>query len=179
MTLKSNIILKVLNVFTWAGFIGLCVKAGALITSFGISMFINPSGSKNLYLGLDLSQLKEYSNYQYAYLVSSIISIFILQAIMFYVLLSIFKKINLVNPFDQLIGKLFSKLSLVSFAIGVLSKVTFELSSKYISQGMNFPNLIEHIIHGDAFLFFAGILLFVSMLYKRGIELQTENDLTI
>ena len=97
----------------------------------------------------------------------------------FYVLLSIFKKINLVNPFDQLIGKLFSKLSLVSFAIGVLSKVTFELSSKYISQGMNFPNLIEHIIHGDAFLFFAGILFFVSMLYKRGIELQTENDLTI
>jgi len=35
---------------------------------------------------------------------------------------------------------------------------------------MNFPNLIEHIGLGDAFLFFAGILFFISVLYKKGTE---------
>jgi hypothetical protein len=48
-----------------------------------------------------------------------------------------------------------------------------------MSQGLTFPRLFEHINSGDTFIFFAGILFFISILFKKGIELQTENDLTI
>lgn len=179
MTLKSNVVLKILKVLTWAGFIGLCVKAGSLMISYWVSMFRNPIGAKNLFMGLDLSQLKLHSNTEYSILVLCIISIFILQALMFFVLLQIFKNINLVSPFHETIGKLILKMSLLSFAIGLLSKLTIKFTDSYQSQGMNFLNLIEHIGLGDAFLFFAGILFFISVLYKKGIELQNENDLTI
>jgi hypothetical protein len=179
MTPNSNVILKVLKILTWAGFIGLCVKAGSLMTSYWVSMFRNPNEAKNLYMGLDLSQLKSHSNTEYSILVLCIVSIIILQALMFFVLLRIFKNINLVSPFHKTIGKLILKMSLLSFAIGLLSKLTLKFTDNYQSQGINFQNLIAHIGLGDAFLFFAGILFFISVLYKRGIELQTENDLTV
>lgn len=136
-------------------------------------------GAENLYSGLDLSQLKEFSNSEYSILVLCVISIIVLQAVMFFVILQIFKHINFVSPFHERIEKLIFKLSLLSLGIGLLSKLTLGFSARYTSQGMNFPHLIEHIGHGDAFLLFAGMLFFISILFKKGIELQTENDLTV
>jgi hypothetical protein len=179
MTLNSNSILKVLKILTWAGFVGLCVKTGSLMISYWVSMFRNPIGAKNLFMGLDLSQLKSNSNTEYSILVLCIVLIIILKALIFFVLLRIFKNINLVSPFHKTIGKLILKMSLLSFAIGLLSKLTLKFANSYQSLGMNFQNLTEHIGLGDTFLFFAGILFFISVLYKRGIELQTENDLTV
>ena len=179
MKLNSDVVVKVLKVLTWAGFIGICAKAGSLLFSYLVSMFVNPIGAKNLYMGLDLSQLKVQSNYEYSLLVFLVISIFILQAFMFFTLLQIFKNFSLFGSFHEKVGKLILKLSLFSIVIGILSKLTYEFSSSLISSGLNFPNLVEHICLGDAFVFFAGILFFISVIYKNGIALQNENDLTI
>lgn len=179
MKVNSNIILIILNVLTWIGFLGLCVKAGSIIYSFCVSIFYNPIGAKNLYAGLDLSQLMEQSKSEYGILVLCVIAIFILQTVMFFVLLQIFKNINLVSPFHEKIEKLILKLSLLSLGIGILSKLTLGFSSRYTNQGMEFPHLIEHIGLGDAFLLFAGMLFFISVLFKKGIELQNESELTI
>lgn len=179
MKLNSNVLLKVLKVITWVGFIGLCIKAGSLLISYLVSMYFNSNGAKNLYMDLNLSQLKEQSNLEYSILVCLLILIIALQAFMFFVLLQIFKHINLVSPFHEKIRKLILNLSILSFIIGLLSKLTVGFSSRYLSQGMNFPHLIEHIAIGDSFMFFAGILFFISVLFTKGIELQTENDLTI
>lgn len=179
MTLNSNIVLKVLNVLTWIGFIGICIKAGSITYSFCLSIFYDPIVAKNLYRGLDLSQLMEHNKSEYAILVLCVIAIFILQTVMFFVLLQIFKNINLVSPFHEKIGKLILKLSFLSLGIGILSKLTMDFSSKYTNQGMEFPHLIEHIGLGDAFLLFAGMLFFISILFKKGIELQNESELTI
>ncbi len=179
MAINSKVLIKILNVLTWAGFIGLCIKAGALLFSYWVSMYRNALGAKNLYMGLDLSQLKEYGNMEYSILVACIFLIIALQAILFYVLIKIFQKINLLSPFHETIGKYFLRLSFLSLAIAVLSKLTVGMCSKYFSEGLTMPHLMEHIGLGDAFLFFAGVLFFIAVLYKRGIELQNENDLTI
>lgn len=179
MKVNSNFILKVLKVVTWAGFIGICIKAGSIIFSFWVSMYLNTIAAKNLYMGLDLSQLKDQSASEYSILVCCIILIMVLQAYMFFVLLQIFKHINLVSPFHEIIRKLILRLSLLSFGIGLLSKLTVGFSLRYMSQGLTFPHLSEHINSGDTFIFFAGILFFISILFAKGIELQTENDLTI
>ena len=179
MSVKSTYVLKFLNVISWIVFIGLCVKAGAIMYSYLVSMYLNEIGAKNLYLGLDLSQLKTTSNLQYSILVFCIISIILLQALLFYTVIQIFKKINFVSPFHETIGKLIKKMSVLSLIIGLLSKLIILLSEKYINLGMNFPHLIEFAGSGDAFLFFAGILYFISLLFAKGIELQNENDLTV
>lgn len=179
MKLNSNSVLKILKVGTWIGFIGLCIKASSLLTSYLVSLFINSTASTNLYMGLDLSQLKEQSNTDYSILISCILLLFVLQAFLFFVLLQIFKYINIVSPFHDKIRKLFLNISGLSFAIGLVGKLTVEFSSRFISLGMSFPHLLEHIAIGDSFMFFGGFIFFISVLFKKGMELQTENDLTI
>ncbi len=179
MKINAGILLNILRVLTWAGFIGLCIKVCSLMISFGISIYLNPVASSNLYMGLDLSNLKNYDSTAYIMVVFCIIGIISLQTGMFWVLLIIFKHINLMSPFHERIRQLILSLSILSCMIGILSKITFGYTSRLMGQGMRFPNLFEHIGLGDAFIFFAGILFFISVLYQKGIELQNENDLTI
>jgi hypothetical protein len=179
MLVKSTYVLKFLNVISWIVFLGLCIKAGAILYSYWVSMYLNDFGAKNLYLGLDLSQLKSTSNLEFTILVFCIITITILQALLFYSVIQIFNKINFVSPFHKTIGKLIKKMSVFTLIIGILSKLTVLFSEKYIDMGMSFPHLIEFTGSGDVFLFFAGILYFISLLFAKGIELQNENDLTV
>jgi hypothetical protein len=53
--MKTNQILQILKVASWIMFIGLCIKTGAMIISFFVSLFINPEGAKDLYMGMNLS----------------------------------------------------------------------------------------------------------------------------
>ncbi|MNR29936.1 hypothetical protein D3C85_1473550 [compost metagenome] len=142
-------------------------------------MFISDVGAKNLPLGLDLSQLKDYDVIDYSIMVFCITTITVFEALLFYAVIQIFLKINLVTPFHETIGKLIQKMSAFSLLIGILSNITVSYSGKFTSTGIDLSHLTEHIGHGDAFLFFAGILYFISQLFAKGIELQKENELTI
>ncbi len=46
MTSQTSSILKTMNVILWIIFIGLCIKTGALLFSFFVSLFINAEGAK-------------------------------------------------------------------------------------------------------------------------------------
>lgn len=179
MSTKSAYILKLLNIVSWIAFIGLCVKAGSLLASYGVSMFISEVGAKNLPLGLDLSALKAYDQIDYSIMVFCLTAITIFEALIFYAVIQIFLKINFVSPFHETIGKLIQKMSGFSLIVGLLSNVTVSYSEKFTAMGIQLPNLMEHIGLGDAFLFFAGILYFISQLFAKAIELQKENELTI
>ncbi len=179
MTSSTSFILKTMYIIAWVVFIGLCIKAGVILYSFGISMHVNEIAAKNLYLGLDLSQLKTYSNGDYIALALCVTTITIFQALLFYFVIQISLKINLISPFHKKIGNLIKKISLLSFFIGIISKLSIIYADKFITQGMSFTKLNDHIGLGDAFLFFAGILYFIAQLFSKGIEMQSENELTI
>lgn len=179
MSAKSSFIIKFMHVLTWIAFLGMCVKAGAILVSFGITIFRTDIPAKNLYLGLDLSQLQSQGTVVYAGMVICIAGIAILQALLFYTLIRIFLKINFVHPFHPAVGKLITLMSGLSLIIGLFSKATMSYAGGFISQGLSFPHLTEHIGQGDAYLFFAGILFVIATVFKRGIELQTENELTV
>ncbi|MFD0939561.1 DUF2975 domain-containing protein [Pedobacter boryungensis] len=179
MTTQSTTILKVLNILSWITFVGLCVKAGMLLCYYIMAMYINPMGAKNLALNLDLSHLHAYDIIDYSILVGCMIAITVLEALLFYCLIQIFLKINMVSPFSETIGQLIKRMSIFSLFVGLLSEVAVGYAGKFIALKLNLPNLTEHIGLGDAFLFFAGILYFISLLFARGIELQQENELII
>jgi hypothetical protein len=86
--------------------------------------------------------------------------------------------LSLLKAYDETIAKLIKKMSIFSLLIGLLSNVTEGYVSKFIAMKI-VPNLIEHIGLGDAFLFFARILYFISLLFDKGIELQRESELTV
>lgn len=179
MSTKSTIILKILNVVSWIAFIGTCVKAGSLLVSYFITKNYPEIAAKNLSIGLDLSQLKAYDEVDYTIMVFCIIVITIFEALLFYTLIQIFMKINMVSPFHETIGKLIQKMSAFALIIGIFSKVVVSYSEKFTALKIPLPNIMDHIGLGDAFLFFALILYFISQLFAKGIELQKENELTI
>jgi len=179
MKKKTHELLIVMKVLTWLVFLGLCIKTGALIISFFVSEFINPSASKNFYLGFDLSNLKQFSNGHYSAMVLLIIVLSALKALMFYHVIKFFLRLNLMNPFSPDVAFLIKKISYVAFAIGTLSMIAIQYSRWLSKNGVVFTGLMEFIDSGAAFLFFSGIIFIISLVFKKGIEIQTENELTV
>jgi hypothetical protein len=179
MKKKTHELLIVMKVLTWIIFLGLCIKTGALIISFFVSEFINPLASKNLYLGFDLSNLKEFSNGQYSAMVVLIIVLSALKAFMFYHVIKFFFRLNLLNPFSADVALLIKKISYVAFAIGTLTMISIQYSRWLSKNGVVFTGSMEFIDSGAAFLFFSGIIFIISLVFKKGIEIQTENELTV
>lgn len=179
MAIKSYLLLRIIKVLAWIGFIGLLVKAGIFLFTGFVSMFISQLWAKNIMSGLDLSQLFNHDKVAYGILVSSLIAITVLEALLFYTVIRIFQKIDMVSPFNETVGKLIRTMSGYALVIGLLSNVCESFVAKYIAVGMSFPHLTEHICLGDSFIFFAGVLYFISILFARGIEMQQENELTV
>lgn len=170
--------LMLITVVIWSIFIGLCIQAGALLFTFNYSWF-NPIVAQNLLDGLNLYSLKEANPWYYAGVISFVLFILGLKAYLFYQMIRIFLKINLVHPFSQEISKLISAISYTAFQIGIgiifasacfkwLEKKGYELDRVYSLMGGAYE-----------FLLMAAILVAVSQVFKRGVELQAENELTV
>ncbi len=172
-------IINVMNVLTWIAFIGICIKTGSIIWSFCASLFIDPAASKNLYIQLDLSALKNFSITQYCMMVSVVIALWMMKAFLFYLVIKIFLKINFVHPFSNDIAVLLKKISAVGLIIGIGSGIATGYCNSYIKHSVEVNNLSPYISGASEFVFFAGIIFIISLVMQRGIELQAESDLTV
>ena len=181
--ITNNQILKVLEALSWIIFIGLCVEAGSIVVNTFISLFINPDGVENFWKGKEyLSSLYQY-DYGYFMVIAIIMCIVaVLKAIMFYLIVKLFlnKTLDFYTPFSLELRKFISKLSYLALGIGLFSKSGDEYSELFSKQGFQAVNL--HLLNlegADVWLFMAVILFIISHVVKKGIEIQTENDLTI
>ena len=175
MTAKTLVILKTMNVLFWVIFIGLCIKTGAILVSFSVSLFVNPAGANNLYLGLDLSDLFTFDKMHYVSIVSSIILINGLKAYIAYLVVRIFLKFKLSSPFEANITSLISEISYVALATGILAIVASGYSDWLAKKGIPIP----HDWGSGEILFFAGVIYIIAQVFSKGKEIQTENDLTV
>lgn len=175
MKTRTNQILTVMNVASCIVFLGLCIQTGAMLISFFVSLFVNPAGAQNLYLGLNLSTLYEYSRGHYAVIVSFIIFLLASKAFMFYLTIQIFTKTNLVRSFNTDVASLVGRISYVSAAIGLLALVAKAYSDWLAKNGV----AVSYNWGNGEFLFLAGIIFIMAQVFKRGFQLQQEQDLTI
>jgi hypothetical protein len=172
--MKTIKILKILEVFVWIAFIEMCIEPGIILTSFIVSLF-NPGASADLYLGMDFSELYHFNVSHYISMISLIIFIYAGKAFLVFQLLKILDKVNISNPFTDLVGRRISKMSTISLWIGILS-----ILSKGYYKWLLKQDLQLHLdFAAKEFLILAGILFVLSQVFKRGIELQSENELTI
>lgn len=178
MTTKNDTMLKALNVVSWIIFIGLCIEAGALIFNFAFTFF-KPIATNNIYMGLDLSMLYEKHSLHFIGVMSFVVVLAILKAYLFYLVVSIFMKLNLVKPFTTEIAGLIEKISFEAFAIAFVSIIAHQYTKRLIQSGYEVGNLERFWNDTAAFLMMAAIIYVISKIFKKGIELQNENDLTI
>ena len=178
MTKKDDFILKTLNVVAWVIFIGLCVEAGALLFNFTFTLF-KPIATLNIYKGLNLSELYTHHFAHYVGLMSFVLSLAILKAYLFYFVVEIFTKLNLGNPFNTEIAKLIEKIGFEAFVISIISIVAHQYTKGLMQDGLKVDGVESYWNDSSAFMMMAAILFIISQIFKKGIELQNENDLTV
>lgn len=180
MKTKTKQILAVLKVVSWIIFFGLCIQTGALIYTF-IYSFFNPVVAQNLYMGLDLSHLYDLDMGNYAFIVASLIILSGLKAFIFYLVVKIFLTINFQNPFNIKVASLLARISYIAFAVWILIFVNNMCIDSLIADGAEISQLnLQPYLGGGSEFFFLGMIVFIiSQVFKRGIELQSENELTI
>ncbi len=178
-TKKTKNIFLAMNILSGVIFVGLCVKAGAILFSFFVSLFVNAEAAKDLYISLDLSNLLAFNKYYYILMVVLIAALPALKAYLFYLIIKVLSRINLVHPFSSSIGRLIKKMSIVSLCIGVLASSGIWLSVWLTNSGVLMMTAHQYLSGGSEFLFFAGIIFMIYLVFRKGIEMQTENELTI
>ena len=180
MKTKTKKILAVLKVVSWIIFIALCIQTGVIIFTF-IYSFFNPAVAHNLHLGLDLSALYNADIGNYALIVSSLILLSALKAFIFYLVVKIFLTINFQSPFKIEVASLIARIGYVAIAVWILSVLINAYVPWLVRSGMEISEVnLQNYRSGGAEFFFLGIIVFViSQIFKRGIELESEHELTI
>lgn len=178
----SKQILFVLHFLSWILFVALCIEAGGFITSTIYTLFFNSQGAKHFWEGNNFEALYNYDSTRFASQTVIICIVTSLKAFMFYIIVKLFhdKKINLEKPFNLEISKFLFHLSYLCFGIGIFSlwgaknTIWLKLNNIVLPEIQNMK-----LAGGDVWIFMGIILIIISFIFKRGIEIQNENDLTI
>jgi hypothetical protein len=166
---------EILKVVAWIIFIGFCIEAGSKAVSIFVSQFINHDAVKNLYMGIDLSELYESSELHFIIMALLLILIPGLKAWLFFWVIRITTNLNIASPFSEYNAGLILKMSKICLQIGI----TGFISGSYAGWLENSRIKIPYGGGDTEYLFLAGILFVIVQIFRKGIELQTENELTI
>ena len=84
------------------------------------------------------------------------------------------------QPFSREVGRFIFKISYLALSIGLFSWWGVKYTEWFVKQGVKMPD-IEYLRLGgaDVWLFMGVILFVIAQIFKRGIEIQTENELTV
>lgn len=168
----NKIIFNLVYITFWIIFIGLCINAGIQILFYILQLTrfsniipeilskINSAPEENPVLFLILMLLKTFYYSLIAYIS--------------YIIIEILKQLKLEQPFSTKVKDLLlkiTKVSLVLFATAILGHISTE--NFFLTTPKSFEWSENKII------FFTGIMYVVYLVFKKGLELQQQTDLTI
>jgi hypothetical protein len=160
-------------IIAWITFIGLSIKAVGIIISYFISLG-NEGAAKDLYDGMNLLAYKQHSITQYTIIVGYRLLQFSIQAYIAFLVIKLLNGLNIQRPFNANALKSMQKISFYLLLLWVLIVLhNFHIGILQTNTGIS-AELIS-----SEFVYIAGIVYVFSLLFKRGLEIQSENDLTI
>jgi hypothetical protein len=176
---KAEIVFLVTHVLTWMAFIGLCIKTGAIAYSFLVSIFLNSEASKNLYEGLNLSSPLADSSFNYYALGTFILLISAMKAFIAYLGIKIFQVVDLNNPFSEKVSQLISRISHLAIFSGVVALLGSAFNEWLAKRNSDDYSLHDFFDSGTELLFLGLIIFLIAQVIKRGVAIQSENELTV
>lgn len=178
MSKTNDLVFKGLHIIAWIIFVGLCIEAGALIVNFIFSLF-KPEMVKNLYHKLDLTEMHKSSMWAYFGIYSFILTISILKAYLFYIVISLMLKMDLAKPFNTFVSKKILQISYYTLSIGLLGYIATQVTKNLMHHGYDTEQLNTFWADNNAFIFMGAVIYIIATIFKKGVDLQNENDLTI
>lgn len=180
--ISTKTILQILHVLSWIIFIGLCVEAGGIIFNSFFALVINSANAGSFWEGGDLTSLYQYDSGHF--LVETLLMSIpaVMKALMFYLIVRILhdKKLDMAQPFNEDLRRFIVNVSYLSLGIGLFSKWGIGYAAWLVEQGVEMPDIRYLYFDGaDVWLFMAVVLFVISQIFKRGIEIQSEHELTV
>ena len=174
MKSRTEQILTVMNILVWVAFIALMIKGGIILFSYVMTVF-NPNAANNFYAELNLSALQQFSFWHYTILVAFLIAVPLLQSYIAYLVIKVLGKVKLANPFTFDVSTLMEKISQVILATWIVVLV-YDL---YITWLMKKVAGLQLAYISGEFIFLAGVVFVIAQIFKKGVEIQSENELTV
>ena len=178
MSKTNNIVFKGLHIVAWVIFVGLCIEAGGLIVNFIFSLY-KPEFVQNLYQKLDLSEMYNRSKWAFFSMYTFILVIAILKAVLFYIVIRLVSQIDLSKPFNSFVSRQISQISYYTLSIGLLSYAAQQSAKNLVHRGFVTDNLNQFWADSQAFILMAAAIYVIATIFKKGIDIQNENDLTV
>ncbi|MES2651984.1 MAG: hypothetical protein V4663_09595 [Bacteroidota bacterium] len=179
--ISTKSILNFLYVLAWIIFVGICIEVCGLLFNTFFIIGHNPLGPNAIWEGADLSSLYAYD--MGYFLVETLLTIIpaILKALMFYLIVKILhSRLDITKLFSETVRRFIVNLAYLSLGIGLFSFWGVNYTQWLVKQGVKMPDLQQlHLAGADVWLFMAVTLFVISQIFKRGIEIQDEHELTV
>jgi hypothetical protein len=178
MSKTNNFVFKGLYIVAWLIFVGLSIEAGGLIVNFIFSLY-KPEFVPNLYQKLDLNEMYEDSKLAFFGIYSFILSISILKAWLFYAIIELMHKMDLSKPFNTFVARQISRISYFTLSIGLLSYIARQLTKDLMHHGFVTDSLNQFWADSQAFILMGAVIYIIATIFRKGVDIQNENDLTV
>ncbi len=178
MSKTNNFVFKGLLIVAWVIFVGLCIEAGGLIVNFFFSLF-KPDFVQNLYQKLDLTEMYKDSKLAFFGIYSFILSISILKAFLFYIVIRLMHKMDLTKPFNTFVSNQILRISYYTLSVGLLSFIARQAAKNLKHYGFITDSLNQFWADSQAFILMGAVIYIIATIFKKGVDIQNENDLTV
>jgi hypothetical protein len=178
MSKTNNFVFWALYVVAWLIFVGLSIEAGGLLVNFFFSLY-KPEFVQNLYQKLDLTEMYKESRLAFFGIYSFILTISILKACLFYIVINLMHKMDLAKPFNTFVARQISHISYFTLSIGLLSYIARQSAKNLMHHGFITDNLDQFWADSQAFIVMGAVIYIIATIFKKGVDIQNENDLTV
>lgn len=173
MKINITTLTREMNFLAWIVCIGILVKAGAILISYFVSIS-NAEAAHDLFRGMDLSAYRDYSLGHYSFIVGYQVLLLIGYAFIAFLMTQLLSKINIDKPFNVGLVKLMQQICYAMLAVWGIAMV-HNIHSALLERS---ADIVPSHISSEA-LFLAGVVYVLAQMFKRGVELQHETELTI
>lgn len=178
MSKTNNFVFWGLYIVTWLIFVGLAIEAAGLIVNFIFSIFY-PEFVQNLYQKLDLTQMYNDSKATFFGIYSFILIISIMKACLFYIVIRLMHKMDLSKPFSSFVSKQILQISYYTLFIGLLSFIGRQWVKNLMHSSFIPADINQFWADSQAFILMGAVIYIIATIFKKGVDIQNENELTI
>jgi Protein of unknown function (DUF2975) len=170
---RTEGILRVIYIAAWLVFIGFMIEAGVILVGFGISC-VNPEAAWNVYK-MNLHSLMLFSFAHYTVYICLKVILLLMKAYVAFLVTKILSDVNLMNPFKIEVAQILQKISYILLGASFIALAN-NAHTEWMAER---SEIAAGIASSEGYFFMAALLYVISQVFKRGVEIQSENDLTI
>jgi hypothetical protein len=177
MKIKTETILTVSKFLALLGGVWYSILWGGQLVTL-IASFINPDWAKRTYeVDLNLFSIREHSIGYYAFAMCLNTATSVLKAIVWFIVFDLLSKLKLQNPFSMTVERKLERIAYLLLGVWIVGSIFWKTYIYYLSKDTGIQ--LSPVNNVDEYLFMAGMIYIISQVFKRGIEIQEENDLTV